>query len=131
MTGRFGKLNERVAGRQISLADFDRAQSLARGTSLRLVQEFGLLEGQILGDLPSDGFPELAGSGLDAGKGGIFSSDILVLQIDTEFFGELFDNALIFVGPCALEHAFILELRISERGKNDAASISKFAKLSY
>lgn len=75
MTDRFGKLNERVAGRQIPLADFDLAPCSARGTSLRLVEEFGLLEGQILRDLPSDGFPDLAGSGLDAGKGGVFASD--------------------------------------------------------
>jgi hypothetical protein len=131
MTSRFVKLNERVAGRQIPLADFDLAKGSAAGTSLRLVEEFGLLEGEILGDLPSDGFPELAGSGLDAGKGGIFSSDIWVVQIDAEFFGQPFDNALIFVRPCLVEHAFILELRNTERGKNDPYRISKLAKLSY
>lgn len=131
MTGRFGKLDQRVAGRQVPLADFDLAKCSTRGTSLRLVQKPRLLEGEILRDLPRHGFPELAGSGFDAGKGGIFSSDILVVQIDAKFIGESFDNALIFVGPCTLEHAFILELRNSEPGKNDASRISKFAKLSY
>jgi hypothetical protein len=85
-----------------------------------LVEQFGLLEGEVLRDLAGDGLPQFASSGFDLGKGGILSSDLLGSQIDAKFFCESLDSLLIFVGPRILEHEFILELTSCERGPNDA-----------
>ena len=100
----------------------------ARGTRLLLVEQFGLLEGEVLRDLAGDGLPQFASSGFDLGKGGILSSDLLGIQIDAKFLSELLDSLLIAVGPRSLEHAFILELTSCERGPNDALAYRNTGK---
>ena len=93
-----------------------------------LVEQFSLLEGEVLRDLAGDGLPQFASSGFDLGKGGILSSNLLGSQIDAKFLSELLDSLLIFVGPRILEHVFILELTSCEMGPNDAPAYRNCGK---
>jgi len=80
-----------------------------------VVEQLGLLKGEVLGDVPDDSLAKSACGRFDASKGSVFSNDMLAVQIDAKFLGESLDRSLVFQGPIISEHAFILELRNAGR----------------
>lgn len=131
MAGSFRQIHEHVRGGQGPLADFHIAKLAASRTRLRLVEQLGLLKSKILGDMADDSFAKSTRRSFDASKGSVFTNDLLVVQIDAKFLGEPLDHLLVFESPIISDHAFILELRNAERGKQRRVSISKFAEISY
>jgi hypothetical protein len=91
----------------------------------------GLLDGEIFSDPPRDGLSDLPRRQFDARKRGFRSAQVVPLQIDPEFLGEPFHRQLIFLGPRAFKHAFILELKTCTGRKNHAPSISDLAEIHY
>ena len=99
MASGFVQLDGHLAGRETPLANFDLAELSAVGTGLRLTEQLGLLQSQVLSDLPRDRFADPAGGDFDAGKGSCFSSHVGIVQINAKFFREVIDNTLILVRP--------------------------------
>jgi hypothetical protein len=86
MANGFVEFDGHLAGPKLPLPHLDGAELSAVGTGLRFAEQFGLLESQILGDMPGDSFADLAGSEFDAGKGSRFPSHVWIVQIDAKFF---------------------------------------------
>ena len=99
MASGFVQFDGHLAGRQLPLPHLDLAELSAVGTRLRLAEQFGLLESQVLGHMPGDRFADPAGGEFNAGKGSCFASHVGIVQIDAEFFREVIDSPLILVGP--------------------------------
>ena len=131
MAGCFRQRHGHVRGGQGPLTDFHIAKISASRTRLRSVEQLGLLKSKVLGDVADDSFPKSTRRGLDASKGSVFSSDLLVVQIDVEFLGKSLNRLLVFESPIISDHEFILELRNAERRQQRRVSISKFAEISY
>ena len=131
MADGFGQLDAPLGSVQGALADFHVAQFLARGTRLGLVEQLRLLDSEILHDVTGDGLSDFASGFLDAGKGGLFPSEVEGSQIDADFLGNLFQGLLIFGRPGVSKHAFILELRACEKNVNNARRIPKAVEISY
>jgi len=131
MAGCFRQRQRHVRGGQGPLTDFHVTEISASRTRLRLVEQLGLLKGEVLGDVADDSVAKSTRGGFDASKGSVFPSDLLGVQIDVKSLGEPLDRLLVFESPIILEHKFILELRNAERGKRRRRSIPKFAEISY
>jgi len=96
MTYGFRQADRPLGRRESAVVNFHRTEFLASGTGLILVEQLGLLDGEFFHDMSSDGLPHLTGGGFDAGKGGLFSGQVVGLQIDSDFFGHGFECLLIF-----------------------------------
>jgi hypothetical protein len=90
-----------------------------------------LPEGQIFHDMSGDGLPDLARRGFDAGKGRLFTGEVVGLEMDAKFFGDFVQDLLIFGRPGAVEHGFILELRTEGKVWNNAQSLTQVMNISY
>jgi len=99
MTRGFVEFDRHLAGGQLPVANLDQAELSAAGTRLRFAEQCGLLQCKVLGDMLGNGLADLASSGFDAGKGGGLAGHIGIVQMDAEFFCEVFDSTLILIGP--------------------------------
>jgi hypothetical protein len=131
MAGGFGQLHLHVRRGQRPLANLDFAQLSASRTRLRLVEQFRLPKREVGRQVSRDCLSHSPRGRFDASKGGVFSGHLRIVQIDSKFSGEAFDQFLIFGSPFTSEHKSILKLTTAEVPPSRRASIPKLAAITY
>lgn len=96
MADGFGEFDGPPASVQGAVADFHVAEFLAGGAGLRFVEQLCLLDREIFHNTADYGLSDFASGVFNAGKGGLYPSELGGFQIHADFLSDFFHGLLIF-----------------------------------